>query len=521
MRQPIRAKASKRQQIAAVQSYPAPVGGWNARDALAAMKPTDAVRLENWFPLPTYCEIRGGEASHGTGLTGNVETVAVYNKLTGQSLMFGMTNSGVWDVSSAGAGVLQTATSTNGRWQYVNFGDGTNNYLINCNGVDKPLYYDGTTWLSVDSGTSPALSGITSSNLIYPMVYKGRLFFIEKASLSFWYLAAGAAGGALTEFDLSAESTMGGYLVAMINWTFDGGDGQDDYAVFVTSEGQVHVYAGNNPSSATAWSKKGTFNLGQPLGRRCLLKYGGDVLYLSQIGALPLSVYLQSTVLDKKLPLTDKITNAFTDAARTYGGNFGWEGTYLPAHNAMIFNVPTAEDISADQYVMNVITRAWCKFTGWNANTFAVFNGELYYGASGVVYKAWTGASDLGANIVADAKSAFSYFGNALQEKQFVLFRPILSVNGTLSFLTGLDTDFNETPISGTATYSVTGGALWDVALWDQSYWAANLQVQKAWTSPQENMGYSAAGKLKIATNSLTVQWMSSDYVYQHAGVIG
>ena len=44
LRQKNRIRASK---VSVQQSYPPPVGGWNARDALAAMKPTDAVALDN------------------------------------------------------------------------------------------------------------------------------------------------------------------------------------------------------------------------------------------------------------------------------------------------------------------------------------------------------------------------------------------------------------------------------------------------------------------------------------------
>ena len=32
-----------------------------------------------------------------------------------------------------------------------------------------------------------------------------------------------------------------------------------------------------------------------------------------------------------------------------------------------------------EQYVMNTITKAWCRFTEWSAEDFAVFNGELYF----------------------------------------------------------------------------------------------------------------------------------------------
>lgn len=521
MRQPLRSKQSQaRAQIVGVQSFQAPVAGWNARDSLADMKPSYAVSLINWWPLPTYLESRPGNESYGTSLTGAIETLAVYNALDGSNEMFAFSDSGSWDVSSSGAGVATGATVTEGRWQWVNFGDGTNNYLILCNGTDKPLYYNGSAWLSVDSGTSPALSGVTSSALIYPEVYKGRLFFIQKNTLSFWYLAAGAAGGALTKFDLSSYAKRGGYLMAIATWSFDGGNGPDDYIAFATSEGEIIVYSGTNPSSASDWVQKGVYYVGNPLGRRCFVKFGGDVLFICEEGVVPLSVYLQSTTVDRKRPITDIITNAFNEAQRVYGSNFGWEGCFYQNQNALIFNIPVAENQQAEQFCMQTITSPWTRFTAWNANTFCVYNGELYFGGDAEVFKAWTGTDDNGSDIEVYGKTAFAYFGSKTQETQFKLFRPVIAANGNLAFLTGLDIDFNDSPILGSATYSVTSGAVWDVSKWDESYWAANLQVQKVWTSPQQNMGYSAAGKIKFATNALTVQWMSSDYVYERGGVL-
>lgn len=521
MRQALRVKsAAARAQVVAVASFQAPVAGWNARDALAAMKPSYAVELVNWWPLTTYLESRPGYAPHADTLTGPIETLAVYNALSGNSKMFAFSSTGSWDVSASGAGSATGATVTNGRWQGVNFGDGTNNYLILCNGVDKPLYYNGSAWLSVDGVTTPALTGITTTKLVYPEVYKGRLMFIEKDSLSFWYLAAAAAGGALTEFDLSSIAKRGGYLMACATWSFDGGNGPDDYIAFMTSEGEVIVYTGTNPASASDWLLKGVYYIGAPLSRRCFVKYGGDLLVICQDGVAPLSVYLQSATIDKKRPITDIITKAFNDAQREYGANFGWEGCLFQNQNALVFNIPTVEDTSAEQFCMNAITKAWTRFTGWNANCFAVFNGELYFGGSGAVFKAWTGVDDNGSNIEVYGKTAFSNFGNASQEKKFNLFRPLIAANGSLSFLTGLDIDFNDSPILGSATYSVTSGAQWDVSFWDASYWAANLQVQKVWTSPQDNVGYWAAGKIKFSTNALMVQWLSNDFVYERGGVL-
>lgn len=521
MRTPLRGKgAAPRVQVSSVKSCPAPVGGWNTRDALAAMPPIDAVVLDNWFPGTSYCEIRGGYASHATGMTGNGKTLAVYNALNGTNKMFCATASGVYDVSSAGAVGASVATPTNGKYQQTMFGDGTSNYLIMVNGVDKPLYYNGTTWVAVDAASSPALTGLTTTKIIGVTVHKGRLFFLEKDSLSFWYLAAGAAGGALTEFDLSAECKMGGYLVAMAAWTRDAGDGQDDVAVFITSEGEAVVYQGNNPSDANAWGKIGAYFVGKPLGRRCITQYGGDVIIITENGTFPMSGAMQSASIDYKLALSFKIEPTFTASARDYGSTFGWKSTLHPARNALIVNVPKAEDGEHEQYVMNTITKSWCRFKEWDAEDFGIFNGELYFTSGTAVYKAWTGAIDGANDIVAYGKTAFSYFDSQNQQKRFSMFRPVLAVNGNISFLTDIDIDFQDNPITGTASYTVSGGAVWDSSLWDGSYWAGGLDVVKNWTSPAEWTGYSAAGKIQISTNYLTVQWLSNDYVFERGGVL-
>jgi hypothetical protein len=520
MRQPLR-QNNTQVRTNTVAAIPAPVGGWNTRSALSEMKANQAVDLENWFPNTAYCEFRGGMSSHATGMTGNGKTLAVYNALAGTSKMFCATASGVYNVSSAGAVGASVVTSTNGKWQHLNFGDGTNNYLIGVNGTDKPIYYDGTNWVMVDNATSPALTGITTTKLINVFSFKGRLIFIEKTSLSFWYLAAGAAGGALTEFDLSGEATRGGYLVAGISWTLDAGTGLDDYAVFITSEGEVMIYQGTNPSSAASWSKVGTYFVGKPLGRRCLSKFGGDVVILTESGAFPLSTAIQTAAVNYQMALSFNIEPTFVGSARSTGSVFGWETVVFPARSAMIVNVPTTEDGTHVQYVMNTITKAWCKFTGWDAETFAVFGGELYYADGTVVYKAWTGTGDNNTNINFYAKQAFNYFGDRGRIKHFDMFQPVMAANASFGYLTDIDVDFKDSPITGVASFTGSATAVWDTSLWDIGLWAGGLEIVKEWTSPSENVGYCAAGKLKISTKTLTLQWMSSNYMYRTGGPLG
>lgn len=514
MRQPLATKSNRRQQISRVVSQSAPVRGWNARDGLANMKPGDAVYLVNWFPTNTEVVMRGGNENHLTGVADPVKTLAVYNKMTGTSEMYAATDAGVFASSSAGAVGASVATSTDGYWQWTNFGDGTNNWLIMVNGVDKPNYYNGSAWTAVDGVTSPALTGLTTTDIIGVFAHKGRLFFIEKNSLSFWYLAAGAAGGALTEFDLASIATRGGYLVAGGTWSVDSGDGPDDRAVFVTSEGEAIVYVGTNPSDASAWSKVGTYFLGQPLGRRCLVQLGGDLIVITESGAYPLSKIMQANVAEAALAVSDRIINAFNEAARLYGTNVGWEGVYFPARQAMICNIPTLEFTTAKQYVMNTSTKAWCEFESWNALCFAVFNNELYFGGVDGVQHAWTGTADVGLNIEARAKEAFSKFGTDFP-KMCSLYRPILQVNGSLAYSTGFDVDFKDTAITGDAVYTVTPGSQWDVNNWDEAFWAANLDIVRQWQSPKENYGTWFAGKVKITTADLEIRWLASDIQFQ------
>lgn len=514
MRTPLLTRRPKRTRISSTQSFPAPIGGWNARDSLAAMKPTEAVYLENLFPGTSYVELRGGMSSHATGTTGNVKTLAVYNKMAGTSNMYAYTASGIYDVSSAGAVGASKLARTDGKHQWTMFGDGTNSWLIAVNGVDKPAYYDGTTWTAVDGLTSPALTGLTTTNIIGVSVFKGRLIFIEKSSLSFWYLTAGAAGGALTEFDLSGECARGGYLMACGTWTRDAGSGPDDFFVAVTSEGEAIIYQGTNPSSSTTWAKVGSFVIGKPLGRRCLMQYGGDLVVLTEQGAFPLSTLLVSGDERAKFALSFNIQKAMEDAARLYGSTFGWKAIVLPERNALLVNVPLAEDGDHEQYVMNTITKAWCKFTNWDAEDFAVFNGDLYFADGTAVYLAWSGTNDDGSNIIFRGKQAFQDFGNALVKRP-TMFMPIMQVNGNVTYSVGIDVDFDDASFGGAVTFGSSGTALWDTALWDAGTWAEEGLIVRQWSGSATKSGRWIAPKLRMELGNISGQWIGSTLIYE------
>ena len=518
MRQALRTKGYQRQ-VSITQSVPAPIGGWNTRDSLAAMPPEDAVKLDNFFCTTEDVEIRGGQSDYATTITGTVETLATYTGADGTEQFFAATDTDVYDISSAGAASAESLTVTDGKFQWLNMGDGTNEWLLMFNGADAPKYYDGTTWVEVTGATSPALTGVTPTSVISACTYQGRLYLIEKDKLGFWYLPAGVVGGLAAYFDLSPFASLGGYLEWAATWTFDAGDGMDDMIIFMTSEGQVIIYTGIDPSSAARWSRVGTYYLGKPLGRRSYAQFAGDLLAITQEGIFPMSEGVRKATINDRVAVSDKIKKTFNESARNYGNNFGWQVQHYPLKNAMLFNIPVSTTGQV-QYVMNTITGAWSRFTKWSAHCWGIYNDELYYGLSTVVQKAWTGRNDDGSNIVAEGQTAWNNFGSSTQTKDMKMFRPMIQTNGAVNYLTDIDVDFRNTAISGVAEYTPASGGVYDTGTYDSATYSGSLNTVLKWTSPDTYPGSYFSGKLKIETNSVDFHWLSNDYVYETGGII-
>jgi len=167
------------------------------------------------------------------------------------------------------------------------------------------------------------ITGVDSSVFVNVNMCQNRLFFVQKDTMTFWYLPVESIGGAALDFPLGAIARSGGFLQAMGTWTLDAGYGVDDLSAFVTSMGEVIVYKGTNPSDSNAWSEVGVWQLGQTFSRRCFFKWGGDLLLLTQDGLVPMSGALQSSRLDPRIYLTDKIYFAVSQAATLYYAEFG------------------------------------------------------------------------------------------------------------------------------------------------------------------------------------------------------
>jgi hypothetical protein len=309
--------------------------------------------------------------------------------------------------------------------------------------------------------------------------------------------------------------------MAMATWTIDAGYGVDDLAVFITNKGEVLVYRGTDPSSVATWALVGVFEVGTPIGRRCFTKYKGDLLLITQDGLVSAASYLQSSRLDPKVSLTDKIQYSMTQAVAGNGNNFGWQVLPFPKQNMLILNVPYGESGNQQQFVMNTITGAWANFQAWQASCWEIYQDNPYFGSNGFIAQAWDTNSDNGDDIDADGLQAFNYFGSPGQLKRFVMMRPILLTNGTPVILGNVNIDYDDTAPTATLAVTPTTYAIWDSSLWDglTSLWGAALSVTKNWQSVN-GIGYCGAPRLKSANNGLEVHWVGTDLIMEPGGML-
>lgn len=463
---------------------PSPTGGLDALSPVASMPAANALALDNIFPQPGYVEIRKGHAKHNL-ITGApaVESLMVYNALDATNdKMFAAAGTGFFDVTTAVTATVSTTVTgmgglANARWQHTNFATSGGNFLMVANGADAPRKYDGATW------TTASVTGVTATDIIGLTAFKSRVWLTRKGQLNPAYLELDAVQGTATPFDVQGVFTKGGFLMAIGAWSLDGGDGPDDLLAMVSSRGEVAVYSGTNP--ATNFVLKGVYEVGPPIGRRCLTKVGGDMAIICMDGVLPLS---KALVTDRAASLTAAITAQIqpliNSAAQTAKANFGWQLIGYPLGTRAVLNVPITENTEQWQYVMNTVTGRWARFLGENANCWALYKDDLYYGGNaGKVVKANCQGFDDDGSIDFNVETAFNYCGNKQRRKNFNTARALLTTDGQITPGLTVNVDFSRTAEVQPTGFATTVGAQWGVDNWDQGVWPEVVRVVTDWVT--------------------------------------
>lgn len=516
-------------QTAQGTSIPSPVGGWDSYSPISDMPPANAVELINWFPQPGYAELRRGYVIHSdTSTEDAVDTLMPYQgPLVSDAKLFAASGNEIWDVTDETGVSVQSGLSNN-RWQYVNFSTTGGEFLWICNGEDTPRYWDGSTW------TNATITGVVAEDMVSCTLYRGRIWTVMANSTKAAYLPLDSIQGAATEFELGSYFKLGGQLQAIATWSTDVQGGTNEFIVFLSSYGEAAIFLIYDPTDGSQFSFRGVSTLGSPIGRRCVENIGSDVGIITIDGVIPLSQVINyDRAAFQQVALTKNIRNAMTQAARDYGAEFGWQIISYPRNTMAILNVPIVEGGQQQQFVMNTINGAWARFTGQNANCWAIFQDRAYFGGNdGKVYLADEAAGDEDSTLEADIQGAYNYFKSRGQNKRWTTVRPLVTKDDSygVDLTIGLSIDFQlSEPMDEVLEDTNVNPAIWNDpnTIWNDpnTLWPG-LTTSARWMAIS-GIGYCAAVRMKISvpwTESLrapqVLRVYSFDFLYDKGGFV-
>lgn len=450
-----------------------PMAGWNTRDALTQLEPVFASRLDNVLSGVGGLELRRGHREHATGVAGGVVRLMSYQPGGTGARLFAASSNSIYDATNPGdVGQPVREGFSSGDWTAINFADLGGVNLIAANGEDPVQRFTGAVW------SAPEITGPPSTNVLKcPTAFQRRLWFIQRGTLSAWYMDnVLATQGSATEFNFGPLFNLGGELVSMATWTRDGGDGMDDLLVLVTSEGQTAVYSGATPLSMTLL---GIYRLPRPIGGGLgVEKVGGELVILTEAGPYPMSAAVSGQ--PQQVTLSEAIQPTFREATQTRGNLKGWQILYDTNNDRIIVNVPQLGITSNEQYVFVNRTAAWCRFTGVDSSSWIMHDGDLYIGRDdGEVHLADVGGSDDGAPITGRIYFAPQRYGSP-DVKEFLRVRLHWDTDSDFSQEVAILLDYDRPPdTTSDIDLEGSGDAEWNVSEWNVTDWAGTPRAKR------------------------------------------
>lgn len=351
--------------------------------------------------------------------------------------------------------------------------------------------------------------GLTSADMSFVWVHKGRLWFVQKNSMTAWYMPIAMIGGTADYFPLDGVFTLGGSLLFGAPWSLNdsGVSGLSEQCIFTSTEGEVAVYQGSDPSEAGTWSKVGLYRVGRPLGKRAFFRGGGDIAIATTTGLVPLSkaVQLDVTALNVAM-ISYRIADAWSDAIRDRGTD-GWTTMLWPDKKMAVISPPDIiNEGDPIVFVTNTESGAWARFTNWNILCMEVFRGQLYIGSpEGRIFRADATGVDDGEAYSGTVLPLFEDFGNPSSLKIGKVARAVVRANTEINELVEMHVDYDMQFPAAPDASPINAGNSWGAGVWGESVWGkgANPVISEKWQSIG-NMGYACSLSFQITSGSIT-----------------
>ena len=522
--------------------FPAPNKGLDASRPLVSQDPLTGVILDNWWCRKWGPELRGGYKRWTSNLGGGVRSVMPYRTPPGsagtfaQKLFVACDDGKVYNVTTAtdevttpAAAVTITGQNNPGNFSYINVTIAGVTYLaiVGAGGGYWTFDHAGG-WVNRTAN----ITGANAAQFDFIMVWKNRIWFIRNDTTEAYFLPVDSIQGAASKFDFGTLLTHGGALAVLASWTLDAGNGIDDKFVVIATEGDVLVYEGTDPISASTFAKVGTWFIGQtPSGRRFVANEGGDLSIITEQGVEYISKITQGRGLLNPESVVDAPSFRFNhiigqQVKATRGQEF-WSLLYHPGEEAMLVGTPTATSSEALQFAYSVLGTAWSTFTNMPMRAADLFEGDLYFGDDGGhVFLAFQATTDgelsdgtAGADIVGTVQTAYvTDPDNPMLLKRPQLIQAMFQSSSPPSVSAQINTEWSKAGTAGSPSFSAPKGSLWGIALWGISVWSEAEQAYMSWQGVS-GLGVYLSLNMKVAGLPGTV-FTSWKLIYEPGGVM-
>lgn len=496
------------------KKFPIPLLGVNAVSAFSDLLPNEAHYLYNILPTPQGLKVRKGtkEYSNDTGYKARTTISFVDKAESGAGdKVFCTGQDGIYEMVAGAAAATKVFTFTTtgvtaGYGNYIQWtaanGDQYLQYADSANGL---LEYDANadSWSAVTS-----ITGLTETNIRFVTVHKLRIWYLLENDPNGYYLPVDAKTGAATQFQLGSKFRYGSDCAGIWNMSHDAGDGLDDFFIAISRAGDVLVYQGSDPSSASTWALKGRWQIGAvPTGRKFAEEISGDVLILSAFGLSSCKQLLEGkeTYEIKTRSPMDKISNLIRNRMVLERSTEGWEIMIHPSGGVLVIQTPERTG-SIDRwlhYVYDLNTQAWGFWRNVKSTSMAVLRDILYYGNSDGELWFMTGTQD--AITLADPSGSPEPIDFSGLTAYSDCDLPGLYKRGSVvkAFFRGedleaydykimYDYDFAELT-APTDEGSPTNVSEWDTAEWDSAIWVGNVNYDEPFGTLGGGMGVALA----------------------------
>jgi hypothetical protein len=334
------------------QFFPHPIDGLNLVSPPTDGKPTEALKLDNYYIYDWGIRERG-TLTHVDMPTGGdyarvMSSFASSTYPTGAWLIAGAAN--VYKYDGTTFTEITTVDAVNTVSGMFNF----NKVIFMCDSFTNEIH---SYTLSTDAYADTSFTG-GPANPIHGFAFKNRCYILGNRNSNIYYGNVAAVSGALNgPYDVGQFFQLGNGLTWGCSWPYNQGVTNDELMVLGNDAGEVFIYSGNSPAEAN-WQLVARARIPSPYGRLSqtagiqvpFIKLGQDILISTVRGVIS----LQKIFAGRK---DDSDSDYYS-----VSNNLGYVINQASPDRSSVYPFAYFGGGTKDMYVLNYERGAWSKF---------------------------------------------------------------------------------------------------------------------------------------------------------------